>query len=553
MSDGGVDHVPVRMLNEHVYCPRLAYLEWVQAEWADNVYTEHGRAVHRRVDRATQGPPGPEDDVPFSARAVSLSSDRLGLSTRLDLIEGENGSAVPVEYKRGKPARNAHRVYDPERVQVCAQALILRDHGYTVPHAEVYFAGTRERVRVDLNDDLIDLTMRALEDLRDLSARGGPIPPPLVDSPKCDGCSLVTICLPDEVEHLTRARPRTQPLRRLHPARDDARPLYVQQGGTKVGVSGDVLVVREKGKKIAEARLEHTSHVSIFGGAQVSTQALRRLLQRDIPLAVFSAGGWFYGWARGLGSRNIELRRAQFRAADDPVVSLTLARSFVTGKIANQRTLLRRNHPDPGPTLKRLSQLKKRAASAESAATLLGLEGTAARLYFGAFPGLLKVDAATGGTALMSGRTRRPPRDPVNAVLSFLYALLAKEWTVTCALVGLDPYLGFYHTAHHGRPSLALDLMEEFRPLVADSVGLSVFNKRELTEHDFIRRGTECALNAKGRKSLIAAYERRLGEPITHPVFGYKISYRRIIEVQARLLGRFLLGEVEAYPSFQTR
>lgn len=550
------DLVPVRMVNEYVYCPRLFYLEWVQGEWADNVFTEDGRFVHRRADQPTIAPPPPElieEAPPFTARAVDASSARLGLTTKVDVLESEGGAVVPVERKRGEPPDVPHRVHDPERVQVCAQALVLRDGGYTVDRGEVYFSGSRQRVVVDLDEALVRMTLEAVRGLREAAARPEP-PPPLVDSPKCNGCSLVGICLPDETNLLRQqaAEERGEaPLRRLHPARDDALPLYVQRQGARLGVSGDVLEVKEEGKVVAEARLEHTSQVAVLGNVQVSTQAIRRLLERDIPLLIYSAGGWFFGWAHGIGNSNVELRKRQVRVADDPEASLRLARRLVSAKIANQRTIIRRNHEDAGRDLDRLNDLRDSARRAASAAELLGLEGTAARIYFGRLPELLKNPL---GDFDASGRNRRPPKDPLNAVLSFVYSLLTKDWTIAAATVGFDPFLGFFHRPRFGRPSLALDLMEEFRPIVADSIVLGVINGGTLGPSDFVRRGTHgVGLKDHARRAVIGAYERRMDELVTHPVFGYRISYRRVFEVQTRLLARHLMGEIPEYPEFRTR
>ena len=151
------------------------------------------------------------------------------------------------------------------------------------------------------------------------------------------------------------------------------------------------------------------------------------------------------------------------------------------------------------------------------------------------------------------GRNRRPPTDPVNALLSFAYAMLTREWTVTLSAVGLDPYRGFFHQMRHGRPALALDMMEPFRPLVADSTVVMVINNGEVRPTDFVRTAVGCNLKAGGRKSFIAAFERRLAQEVTHPIFKYRISYRRLFEVQARLLVRYLAGEIPRYPNFLTR
>lgn len=208
----------------------------------------------------------------------------------------------------------------------------------------------------------------------------------------------------------------------------------------------------------------------------------------------------------------------------------------------------------PDDLLQELTGLAQRVREVHSAESLLGMEGTAARLYFSQFSRMLKSRTPEGALAFdFQGRNRRPPRDPVNALLSFAYALLAKDFTVTLQAVGFDPYLGFYHTPRYGRPALALDLMEEFRPIVADSVVISVINNGEITGADCVRRAGAVALTDAARRRFIEAYSRRMDTLVTHPVFGYSISYRRVLEVQARLLGRYLTGELAEYPQFLTR
>jgi CRISPR-associated protein Cas1 len=223
-------------------------------------------------------------------------------------------------------------------------------------------------------------------------------------------------------------------------------------------------------------------------------------------------------------------------------------------KIANCRTLLRRNHPSPAEAL--LSDLKgdiRRAGQADRLDALLGVEGNAAHRYFSAFAEMLQSDEAETATFDFTSRNRRPPRDPVNALLSLAYAMLARELTVVLFSVGFDPYLGFYHQPRYGRPALALDLMEEYRPLIADSLVLTVVNNGELRSEHFVRALGAVSLTAAGRRKFIEAYERRMSQEITHPIFGYRISYRRVLDVQARLLARHLHGEIPEYPPFTTR
>jgi CRISPR-associated protein Cas1 len=177
-----------------------------------------------------------------------------------------------------------------------------------------------------------------------------------------------------------------------------------------------------------------------------------------------------------------------------------------------------------------------------------------ARLYFEAFPRLFRGTGAWAGAVFAEHRrNRRPPKDEVNATLSFLYALLVREVTTAAARVGFDPYVGLLHQPRYGRPSLALDLAEEFRPIIADSVAVRIFNEGELTAKDFVRRARGVALTPHARRRVIAAFERRLSQTVMHPLLKYSASYRRVIELQARMLRAVLLGEAAVYRAFTTR
>jgi len=583
--------VPARMINEVLYCERLMYLEWSQGEFEENAYTLEGRTiVHARVDKApkrrrrTKGEASDAameaqaEPPPYQARSVWLSSERLGITAKIDIIdEGEDGAVIPVEYKRGHVPELPEQAYLPERAQVCAQALLLREHGYRCDEGSIYFAADRRRVRIPLTDVLVETTLAAAARARALAA-AGITPDPLENSPKCNGCSLVGICLPDETSMLRHgARAEVVPsstrseatgpldddpwglvgpelnatLRRLHPARDDRLPLYAQVQGGYVALDGERLVVRTKEGNM-EARLPNTSQVCLFGNVQISTAAVRALLERAIPLVYFSYGGWFLGRTFPHDTNNIELRVAQHAQLRDVSRCLKLARGVVASKILNSRTMLRRNSdPADEVTLFELKQLARKALEAPSLESLLGVEGSAARAYFGAFGKMVKNTLTD--TFDLDGRNRRPPRDPINALLSFAYALLTKDVALAVAASGLDPLLGFYHQPRFGRPALALDLMEEFRPIIADSVVINAVNTSVVTERDFLRAPGACALTVDGRKRFILAYERRMDQQVMHPVFGYRISYRRILEVQARLLGRCLTGEIDEFPAFRTR
>jgi CRISP-associated protein Cas1 len=547
--------VPARMLNEHTYCPRLAYLEWVQGDFADNADTVEGRFHHRNVDEETGALPAPDElaGARFHARSVMLSAPGVGLVARIDLIEADGDTVTPIDYKRGKAPDIPEGAWEPERVQLCAQALILEENGYRVERGVLYFVASRQRVDIAIDDALRARTRELLADLRASAASDTP-PPPLIDSPKCPRCSLVGICLPDEI-NLLRAPGDEREVRRLVPARDDALPLYVQSAGARVGKRGDELVVALRDGTRESTRIGNTSHVALFGHVQISTQALQELCARGVTVSYLSSGGWLYGITRGMDHKHIELRRLQFATAADPARCLSLARRFTAVKIRNGRTLVRRNaDAAPAYAIDRMKELIDAAEAAPSLESLLGIEGTAARVYFDAFATMLNPpDDAERLAFEFDGRNRRPPRDPVNALLSFGYAMLVKDVAIALIAVGFDPYLGFYHQPRYGRPALALDLMEEFRPLIVDSVVLSAVNIGAIKRSDFVCRAGAVALTPAGRSAFLRAYERRMDELVSHPVFGYRISYRRVLEVQVRLLARHLSGELDDYPPFATR
>ena len=628
------DYLPARMINEFSYCPRLFYFEHIEGLFVHNADTIEGNIRHKRVDKKTTALPAgknkkpsksngtlfdmqepvietveiTEDDDPkkIHATSVTLASDHYGIISKIDLIEAIGNQANPVEYKRGKP-KTGHdgqlTAWEPEQVQLCVQALVLMEHGYTVTSGTIFFWETRQRVTIPITPELIAKTEQTIQGARSLIADPC-MPPPLDASPKCPRCSLVTICLPDETNacrqidadgdpivqpllfHLgptwnsiAAAEQPPQQVRQLITARDHRKPLYLNQPGLSVSKSGKVLEVKERNKVIQKVRLRETSQVNLLGAIQVSTQTIQTLMQLEIPLLYFSGGGWFQGMTQPLGLKNIMWRIEQFRHADVPSFCVSLASELVSAKIRNQRTMLMRNHVEPPKkAIEFLKALQYDVRAAKRLDTLLGIEGIAARTYFEHFAGMIKrkpevnpLDDApwgapektdTGSTRLSQerwltfdfmGRNRRPPRDPVNALLSFGYSLLAKDLTVICAGVGLDPYLGYYHQPRYGRAALALDLMEPFRPLIVDSAVLSAINNKMVDPSDFILAGHSVALTAVGRRGFIRAYEQRMDQLVTHPLFGYRVSYRRVLEIQVRLLARMLMGEIRSYPSFVTR
>ncbi len=536
------EYLPARMLNEFVYCPRLFFYEWVEGVFAASADTIEGSLRHEKLEVKSDALPPPEAEGRIHSRSVTLTSDTHRLIAKMDLVEGEGGVVSPVDYKKGRPREGAEgpEAWPADRVQLCVQALILRDNGYRCDEAVAYYSATKQRVRVAVDDALVTETLSAVEAARSLAA-AGEIPPPLVDSPKCPGCSLVTICLPDETVLCESAPPvppdpqlrlfedkdlsavdrralRTSGAdhgRRLVPARDYLRPLYVNGHGLIVGKTGEVLQIRKRGETVQEVRVNEISQVNVFGNVQLTAPAIQGLCWTEKPLAHFTYGGWFYGLTAGLGLKNVFLRKSQFARAEDENFCLGVAREIVATKIRNQRTLVQRNHLEPpAAALRQLRHCADLASGTESIAELLGVEGTAARIYFECFPGMLKADEDAQAAALFAfdfrNRNRRPPRDPEKALLYIAYSLLTKDLTIVCHTIGFDPFIGFFHQPRFGRPALALDLMEGFRPLVADSTVLTAINTGMVRPDSFVRVGPAVSLSAAGRKAFLRAYEQRM-------------------------------------------
>lgn len=568
------------MVSQFAYCPRRFHLMYVEGRWADNHYTIDGRRMHRRVDNldhvlpdaqqaqakgqgeqeADPENPPQGDDPPEISRSVPLASETLGLTAKLDLVAttsgGDGNEAVPVETKRRRVPNNPERSYEPERVQLMAQGLLLREHGYECDHGIVYYAGSRTRVSVPFTADLESRTHALIEQTRQ-GANLRQIPQPLEDSPKCRGCSLNGICLPDETLALRdvppdQAAPR---VRRLYPPRDDAAPLYVQEQGAYVGKSKSRLIVRKDGQELTSVRLKDLSQLVLCGNIGVSAQTLHLLCEADIPVVHLSMGHWFYGITQGITLRNAFDRAAQFKTAARPDRCLGFARELVADKARNQRTMLRRNAARSSSldyVLRHIEDLTKQIVQAPYLGALLGLEGAVAAKYFRHFADMLKprdFDADWD----FKHRNRRPPCDPVNAMLSFVYALLAKECTVAVLGEGLDPWWGFYHQPRHGRPALALDIMEPLRPAIADSAVITAVNTGMISTRNFQRSSAACMLSDTGRKAMLRAFEARLDQLVTHPTFDYRCSWRRVIRLQARLLARWLRGDIHHYPNITPR
>ena len=305
------DYLPARMVNEFVYCPRLFFYEWVEGLFRSSADTVEGSIQHARVDKKSTAMPGPEvveGGEKIHSRSVTLSSERLRVIAKLDLAEAVDGVVTPVDYKHGKPreAGDELELWPSDRVQLAIQGLVLRENGYRSEEGVAYYAATKQRVRVAFSDTLMRETEEVIGEAWRL-AELGPIPAPLVDSPKCPGCSLAGICLPDETQKLRRDNPAAEQMslfddeverkpvvgevRRLMTPRDDLRPVYLNTPGLRVGKSGEVLQVKEKDILRQEIRMGEICQLNVMGNVQITTQGgCNRCGEAEIPVSYFSQG-----------------------------------------------------------------------------------------------------------------------------------------------------------------------------------------------------------------------------------------------------------------------
>lgn len=336
--------------------------------------------------------------------------------------------------------------------------------------------------------------------------------------------------------------------------------LFVTTQGAWLNKDGENVVVSVEGEERGRVPLHTVGSIVGFGRVLVSPPLLGACCAAGISMNHMTEQGRFLARVEGPVSGNVHLRRTQYRWADDAAKRAAIIKSIVAGKILNQRAVIARAQRDHGARLsgdgrdslaaatKRFSLIVRRLQKPLSADELRGAEGEAANVYFSVFDHLV-----LGEKPLFSfnGRSRRPPLDAINALLSFVYALLTSDARAALESVGLDPAVGYLHTDRPGRPGLALDLMEEFRPYFADRLVLSLVNRRQLTAKDFRSLDNGATLlTDEGRKAVLVAYQERKRDELQHPFLDEKVTVGLLWFIQAQLLARYLRGDLDAYPPF---
>lgn len=336
--------------------------------------------------------------------------------------------------------------------------------------------------------------------------------------------------------------------------------IYVTSEGAWLRKDGANLVVEVEGEERGRAPLHMLDGVVSFGRIGASPALLAACAEVGITISHLAPNGRFLARVEGLRTGNVLLRRAQFHASEDPARAVPIVRGIVAGKATNQRAVVRRALRDHGGTMteaarerlsvaeRRLTDVARRTLITADIASLRGLEGEAALAYFGVFSDLVRVDDPA---FRFGGRSRRPPLDRLNALLSFLYAMLGHDCRSALEAHGLDPQVGFLHADRPGRASLALDLMEELRPVLADRLALSLINRRQLSAGDFVmEEAGGVRLTDEARRQVLVAWQERKREELRHPFLGESAPLGLVANIQAQLLARHLRGDLDGYPAF---
>lgn len=517
------------------YCERLFYLEEVEEIRLADERVHAGRADHAELDLAE----GEE------LSSLELASETIGLTGKLDALRHRDGTWTPYEYKRGRAHRTADgtwQAWDADILQVLAYCLLLEEHlGKPVSGGRVRYLGSNVTIPVPLDDagrEQIRVALDRAEALRASPRR----PPVTASSAKCAHCSLAPVCLPEEERYSHEAGPyAVAPVPRLFPEHQQGHTLHLTRHDLRLGRSAATLTIKDKDGETLDTRpAREVASIAIHGNAQVTTQALQLCSANGIPIFWFNRSGALVA-ALQAAPGGVQRRIRQYQALTDPGTTLRISRIATLAKVQNTlRYLLRATRGDPtlrqaaGPAAVTIRRALRAIAAADTPAALRGHEGLAARAWFDLLPSLLndKVPADLRPT----GRSRRPPLDPFNALLSFGYGLLYRQVLQSILLVGLEPSFGYLHTPRSAAHPLVLDLMELFRLPLVDAVVVGAFNRSQFTTADFSVTRAKVWLADDGRRKAIALFERRLEDTWKHPVLQYSLSYARAIELEVRLL-----------------
>ncbi len=557
-----VEPLRVIALHDLLYCERLFFLTEVEGIQCPNTLIYAGRRLH--TERF------PADDETPEMRSFEVGSEAWGLIGKVDAVRRRDGAWVAYEHKRGRCRRGADdsvEAWPSDRIQAIAYAVLIEEElGEPVTEARVRYHADNVTAMLPVDQSARDDLRRAIErarELRQTTAR----PPVHPNEKVCIRCSLAPVCLPEEERLLSldvpvpdaqdeTTDPNSSPPR-LFPSHRERHTLHVTAHKAYVSRSSESLVVKtDDGDQ--RVPIEQIDALVIHGYGQVTTQAIQLCNSRQVAVQWFTAGGRFSGGLSASSGR-VQQRIRQYQALTQPAIRLELTRRTVQAKVESQLRYLLRGTRGAGetrdqvqPGLERMREALSKIPLAESIDTLRGLEGISAKVYFEALPTLL-IDSLPESLR-PNGRTKHPPRDRFNCLLSFGYSQLFALVHRTLLEVGLEPAFGYFHQPRTSSPPLVSDVMEIFRVALVDMSVIASLNRNQWDpEADFAITGHSVWLSDQGRKKAITLFEQRLCESYKHPYTGQSLAYSRMVELEVRLLEKEWSGAPGLFAQLRMR
>lgn len=514
--------IPFYAINAYVYCPYRYYLEHVQGIFADNAHITEGRFIH--TTKSKQSRWGNKKKIP----GVFVASEELGVYGYVDYVISDSDDLRPIEIKKS----SSTHLYENDRLQLIAEAVALSEStGKNVRLGVLKYEGSGKRFHVKIEEKAIEKLKKTLSEMRKILS--GEVTPKPKKSTKCEKCSLVSYCMPPDKDLKRMVAP--------HSERKES--LFVMRQGAIVSRTGKSFLVSYNGEKLARVNAYSLSRIQLYGMVTLTTPALKLAVEEGIPVSFMTLSGKLITKLSAPLSKNVMLRKIQYQKFEDPEFAVPLAKKLMTAKFDNMISALKRlgKNREQKADIEFIKQQKRNIKAAKSIEEIRGLEGIATKNYFQELQNYVPEDFD------FDGRNRRPPKDEVNALLSFVYYLLLTDIQGICESVGLDPFLGFIHTTSYGKPSLALDLMEPFRPIF-DVMVINLLSSKKLKKTDFYHAEEGIRLKESARKKVVTSYRQRTITKAYHPALKSSVEYIRIFETESRLICKELTGEAEYVP-----
>lgn len=521
-----LEGIPIYAINAYLYCPYRFYIEHVKGEFEDNDHTAEGRFISQQEN--TKGQTKSWKKRP----QIFVNSERYGIFGFVDQVIENRGKTKIVEIKKG----DASHPYLNDVMQLTAYMLAYAesyDKKIEEMEGEIRYVGSNKRFKITPTKKRIS---KLLEIIQNMHMTAEDPPQPIYIKKKCDPCSLINICLPQKESELKR---------KIMPSARDAQPIYVATQGAYIRQDGESITVNYNGRNIVKIHHSKINALHLMGNVQISTQAMKLLTSNNIPVVFSDILGRYWFVCHSGFSKNIPLRIKQLQLTQDEKKRIEISKMIIEGKIRNQLYVLKKKNLITKQDNHLILSMLKDLDHCKSIDELMGIEGQIAGLYFEKISE--KLDPQWG----FSGRNRHPPKDPINALLSFGYSILHNVVLSAIMATGLDPFIGVLHSEHYGRASLALDIMEEFRPIIIDLEVLSMINLGQIKKSDFSENiGGAIFLIDKGRRKFLEVIRKRLETKRYYSLLDSRVEYIRIIESQVRVFEKCILGEIDTYTPF---